>query len=140
MNCSDCNSSLQNVVIVLSSTAGIGLVTGFTRDLQRWLDPADAYTLSDTDVAKMTRYLDRLDLQPRFPQMLVYLQGVANGTSQDAVAVNSAYHSLPFPTDRADEQPIRAYCSSSTSQRLCIRRISCTSPRRHPKPRMRILP
>jgi hypothetical protein len=67
-------------------------VTSFTRDLQRWLDPADAYTLSDTDVARMTRYLDRLDLQPRFPQMLVYLQGVADGTNQDQVAVNSAYH------------------------------------------------
>lgn len=88
---------LQNVVIVLSSTAGIELVTGFTRDLQRWLDPTDEYALSGTEVARMTRYLDRLDLQPRFPQMLTYLEGIANGTNQDPIAVNSEY--LPTPLD-----------------------------------------
>ena len=65
-------------------------MTSFAGDLQRWLLPADGNALPTGEIARMTRYLDRLDLQPRFPQMLEYLEGIVNGTNQDAVAVNSS--------------------------------------------------
>jgi hypothetical protein len=62
----------QNVVTVVASYQGLELVSRFILDINDAL--SNQTELDPAYVDRMARYLNRLNLQPRFPQMLASLQ------------------------------------------------------------------
>lgn len=94
---------LKNVVIVLSSTAGATLVTDFIWRLLQWLLNEDPNAeIPDEEVARMARYLNRLNLQPPFPQMLEYLTDLKQNTTSEPTLQNGECVREPDSSSRSN--------------------------------------